>query len=122
MSRNEMKIKLVGGVEHCNSLRIKQRCCIATLNPFGFVSVGKLKEGFFECSLSVHFIVDSFRNPIQDKLRKNEFISFLSFTTCSLQKSHTGTVVMQVGFKTDASPLQPRIILLLESINVRGVE
>lgn len=29
---------------------------------------------------------------------------------------------MQVGFKTLASPLQPFIILLLESINVSGVE
>ncbi|KAJ6647260.1 hypothetical protein Bhyg_02482 [Pseudolycoriella hygida] len=39
-----------------------------------------------------------------------------------LQEEYTGTVVMQVGFNTDASPLQPRIILLLESIKVKGVE
>lgn len=36
--------------------------------------------------------------------------------------THTGTVVMQVGFNTDASPRQPRFILLLVSINVVGVE
>lgn len=29
---------------------------------------------------------------------------------------------MQVGFNTDASPLQPRFILLLVSIKVVGVE
>lgn len=34
----------------------------------------------------------------------------------------TGTVVMHVGFKTVASPLEPLIILLLVSIKVNGVE
>lgn len=34
----------------------------------------------------------------------------------------TGTVVMHVGFNTVASPLHPRFILLLVSINVVGVE
>lgn len=34
----------------------------------------------------------------------------------------TGTDVMQVGFSTDASPLQPFMIFELESISVSGVE
>lgn len=34
----------------------------------------------------------------------------------------TGTVVIAVGFNTEASPLQPRLILLLVSVSVVGVE
>lgn len=48
--------------------------------------------------------------------------SMACFNFDYMQYVLTGTVVMHVGFRTVASPLLPRFILLLVSINVVGVE
>lgn len=40
----------------------------------------------------------------------------------SHEKELTGTEVIAVGLSTDTSPLLPRLILVLESVNVVGVE
>lgn len=46
----------------------------------------------------------------------------LSFMPLEILSKMSGTVVMQVGFKILASPLQPFIIIELESIRVFAVE
>lgn len=62
------------------------------------------------------------------KWKENDFCSVLATKNvkrtdnCSGKANLTGTVVIHVGFNTDASPLLPRIILLLVSMSVVGVE